>query len=82
MGGGGIMKFWFFCKHPAKRLYVLKKETITPSGNGLDFNIVTYHLKCGDCGADLDISYADMIGGVEGFMKRGKPAEPPAAANG
>jgi len=59
---------FFKCQHPAERLYVNKDATIKKKDD--DFNIVTYHLHCGKCGKNVDIIYAQMIGGVDEFLKR------------
>jgi len=59
----------FQCKHPAKDLYVQREATTEKRDE--DFNIVTYHMYCGVCNKHINISHAQMIGGVEGFLKRG-----------
>jgi len=60
----------FNCNHPANRLLV--KKELTSEKKDADFNIVTYHLFCNRCMKDVDITYAQMIGGVDEFLKRGK----------
>lgn len=59
----------FQCKHPAKQLQVKKDSTETIIDK--DFIEVTHHLHCSWCNKDVDIKYAKLIGGVEGFLKRG-----------
>jgi hypothetical protein len=59
----------FSCKHPAGELGILQHETVNKSDD--DFNIVTYHLFCRVCGEPVKLSYAQMIGGVDGFLSRG-----------
>lgn len=62
----------FKCQHPAKRLSVLKAQTV--ANIDADFDKVTYHLSCGACDEHIDVSYAAMIGGVEAFIARGRKA--------
>ena len=57
----------FNCNHPANRLGV--KKDLTSKNKDADFNIITYHLFCKNCGKDVDISYAEMIGSVDEFLK-------------
>ena len=57
------------CNHPANSLVVYKDATVENIDE--DFNKVTYHLQC-SCGEMVDIKYAKMIGGVDGFMERGR----------
>jgi hypothetical protein len=59
----------FKCTHPASRLGVLRGETIDRSD--ADFSIVTYHLFCRKCSEPIELSYAQMIGGVDGFLSSG-----------
>lgn len=59
----------FRCKHPAAALRVARPETVARVDD--DFNSVTYHLLCGNCREHVHIEYAQMIGGVEGFLARG-----------
>ena len=60
---------FFKCKHPAKHLTVYKPET-SETKDG-DFRFVTYHLLCTNCGADVKLQSAQLIGGVDAFLKRG-----------
>mgnify|MGYP000700432861 CR=1 FL=1 len=58
----------FRCKHPANMLAVQKDETVTPHNE--DYSIVTYHLVCRKCQEKIDISYAKVLGGVDGMFQR------------
>lgn len=60
---------WFGCKHPAKRLVVEREATVEQ--RDADFNIVTYHLICRDCGDPVKVKHAACIGGVDAFLARG-----------
>ena len=71
--------FWK-CKHPFNRLGVQREATSVPSPKyPEDYNHVTYHLFCQKCGEKLDITYAQMIGGVDGFLARGGAKATPFA---
>jgi hypothetical protein len=59
----------FRCQHPANRLSVRKAQTV--ANIDADFDRVTYHLSCGACGENIEVSYAAMIGGVGAFIARG-----------
>lgn len=59
----------FRCKHPAAALRVERKATVTPID--ADFTSITYHLLCSHCGERVEVQYAEMVGGVEGFLARG-----------
>ena len=59
---------FFRCKHPFNRLDVRKgytKENIDQ-----DFDRIIMHFTCRACEKDLDIKYAEMIGGVKAFLAR------------
>ena len=61
----------FKCSHPFNRLGVKKEHTVEIMD--VEFNKVTYHLFCRKCGADLPLSHAKLVGGVEAFLtKEGK----------
>lgn len=61
----------FKCRHPFKYLKVQKDSTEDPAPDyPNDFNHVTHHLYCRNCGKLLDIKYAKMLGTVEEFLKR------------
>lgn len=63
---------FFKCKHPARWLGVQRDETREPID--ADFERVVYHLCCRQCGEEVTLSYAKMIGGVDAFMARGLAA--------
>ena len=63
----------FRCQHPARALAVRSEQRVAPdSDTPEDHEIVTYRLLCMKCGRDVDIRYARLIGGVAGFMARGR----------
>ncbi len=61
---------FFKCKHPFDSLVVEKGST--KENYDEDFDHVTFHLYCIKCNSSLEITYAATIGGIEGFMSRGK----------
>jgi hypothetical protein len=73
---------FFKCKHPAARLVVERDSTVTQKDE--DFNIIVHHLRCRECDEEVSITYAQLIGGVDAFMKRGLDAfkREQATANG
>lgn len=62
----------FKCKHPASALFPKKDHTETPSKEYPEyFTEVTFYAYCIRCGEPVTLSYAKMIGGVDGFLERG-----------
>lgn len=59
---------FFKCKHPFRSL-IIQKESTTKNIDR-DFEEITHHLLCRKCNTKLDLSYAEMIGGLEGYYGR------------
>ena len=62
------MPFWK-CKHPAASLIVEKPQTT--ERKDADFEVVTYHLICNRCSAEVKVKHSRFVGGVLEFLKRG-----------
>uniref|UniRef100_A0A6M3M5F9 Uncharacterized protein n=1 Tax=viral metagenome TaxID=1070528 RepID=A0A6M3M5F9_9ZZZZ len=65
----------FRCKHPAGRLGPHSPTpTVTPIDE--DFEKVTFHLHCWECGKKVDVSCTSLVDGVDAFLNR-KLTTPP-----
>jgi len=67
---GFLLVRLFKCKHPFSSLYVEKAATIEILDE--DFERVTYYFQCFKCNKLVQKQHCSLIGGVEGFMARGK----------
>lgn len=63
----------FKCKHPFKFLRVERQHSEAQVDT--DFIDVTYHLYCVKCSEALPMTHARLVGGVDGFIRRGRGAE-------
>lgn len=61
---------FFKCSHKFKHLAVFDDSSIKDSEEYPHLAMeVTHHLFCRNCNKRLDIKYASLKGGVEGFLK-------------
>ncbi len=64
---------WFFsCKHPAYWLRWDESVSTEVTPIDEDFEGHTMKCHCDKCGKDVTLSFARLIGGVDGFMQRGR----------
>lgn len=71
----------FKCKHPAAML-VVQTATPTVKDIGPDFNQVTFHLSCQNCGDPVDVSCATFKHGAEAFLHMVPPPRPDTVSKG
>lgn len=64
------MTWPFKCKHPFTSLAVNCAETREVLD--ADFERVTYNLYCLACQTALHLTHAELIGGTEAFIQRGR----------
>lgn len=62
----------FKCNHPARCLGVRRDATALRAD--ADFDVLTYHLVCQNCGDEVKINYAKTVGGVDAFLARREPS--------
>jgi len=59
----------FGCDHPWHRLGVNRAKP-TIEAVDADYEHVTFHLFCRECGKNLNIKCATFVGGVDEFLNR------------
>lgn len=68
------MPWPFKCKHPFDSLKVLREQVVSqPTDYPKDFERVSYHFLCADCGKELVHEHARCMGGAKDFMDRTSP---------
>lgn len=64
------MRLWP-CSHPFDSLTV--QEPLKTDKQDEDFMGHVLLLRCGKCSKELGLKWSELVGGVDGFLSRGKP---------